>query len=69
MRVERKLSDGSINVYFDDMAKPIMSGTDKTFGSGYIGFGSFDDLGKVDNIKIYAPRVEKKKTQFFQAAQ
>jgi hypothetical protein len=68
VRVERKLSDGSINVYFDDMAKPIMSGTDKTFGTGYIGFGSFDDLGKVDNIKIYAPRVEKKTTQFFQAA-
>jgi hypothetical protein len=69
VRVERKLSDGSINVYFDDMARPIMTGTDKTFGTGYIGFGSFDDLGKVDNIKIYAPQIGKKKSEFFQAAE
>jgi len=69
VRVERKLSDGSINVYFDDMARPIMTGTDKTFGTGYIGFGSFDDLGKVDNIKIYAPQIGKKKSEFFHAAE
>lgn len=69
VRVERKLSDGSIKVYFDDMEKPIMTGADKTFGAGYIGFGSFDDLGKVDNIKIYAPKMGKKKTQFFRPAE
>src|SRR5262249_1400998 len=57
VRVERKLADGSIKVYFDDLTKPIMWAEDKTFGGGYIGFGSFDDLGKIDNIKIYAPSV------------
>ena len=55
VRVERKLSDGSIKVYFDDMTIPIMVAEDKNFGEGYIGFGSFDDTGKVDNIKIWGP--------------
>ena len=41
---------------------------EKTFGPGYIGFGSFDDMGKVDNIKIYSPKVTKKKTDFFKGA-
>lgn len=68
VRVERKQSTGVIKVYYDDLSKPIMTGEDKTFGSGYIGFGSFDDTGKIDNIKIYSPKVETKKTDFFQQA-
>jgi hypothetical protein len=65
VRLERKTSDGSIKVYFDDMTKPIMVAEDKTFDKGYIGFGSFDDTGKVDNIRIWGPSVETKKTEFF----
>ena len=38
-----------------------MTGTDKTFGSGAIGFGSFDDTGKVTNIKVWSARVEEMK--------
>ena len=67
IRVERTLADGMIKVYFDDMTKPIQWAQDKTFGVGYIGFGSFDDLGKIDNIKIYGPLVEPRKTGFFEA--
>lgn len=67
VRVERKAGDGTIKVYYDDLSKPIMVGEDKTFASGYIGFGSFDDKGKVDNIKIYTPSVENRPTVFFQA--
>ena len=55
VRLERKLSDGTIKVYFDDMTIPIMVAEDKTFGEGHIGFGSFDDTGKIDNIKIWGP--------------
>jgi hypothetical protein len=55
VRLERKLSDGTIKVFFDDMIHPIMVAEDKTFGEGYIGFGSFDDTGKIDNIKIWGP--------------
>ncbi|MBI2946238.1 MAG: hypothetical protein HYY23_01225 [Verrucomicrobia bacterium] len=65
IRLERKLSDGTIKVYFDDLTKPIMVAEDKTFGAGCIGFGSFDDTGKVDNIRIWGAAVEAKKTEFF----
>ena len=65
IRVERTLADGQIKVFFDDFSKPIMIGTDKTFSSGYVGFGSFDDKGKVDNIKVWGPSVELKRIGFF----
>lgn len=66
IRIERSLADGSLKTYFDDMTKPIMVGEEKTFVKGHIGFGSFDDLGKVTSIKIWGPSVETKKTGFFQ---
>ena len=66
IRVERRLVDGTIKVYFDDLTRPIMVGHDKTFGPGYIGFGSFDDTGKIDDIRIYGPTSGIKKTSFFQ---
>ena len=61
VKLERKVSDGSIKVYFDDMTIPIMVAEDKNFGAGLIGFGSFDDTGKVDNIKIWGPKLEEGK--------
>ena len=42
------------------MTTPIMEAVDSTFTRGYLGLGSFDDLGKIDNIKIFAPQVTKK---------
>jgi hypothetical protein len=65
VRVERKLAEGTIKVYFDDLTRPIMWGEDKTIGPGFIGFGSFDDMGKIDNIKIWGPSMETRKTGFF----
>ena len=65
VRLERKLADGTIRVYFDDLTKPIMVAEDKTFAKGGIGFGSFDDLGKIGHVKIWAPKMEAKKTGFF----
>lgn len=53
VRVVRNVSTGSIEVYFDDMSKPIMRATDKTFGAGGIGFGTFDDTGNIDNVIIW----------------
>jgi hypothetical protein len=69
IRVERKVADGTIKVYYDDLSKPVQVAEDKTFDFGYIGFGSFDDTGKIDNIKIYAPKMEKKKTEFYKRAE
>ena len=68
VRLERNVTAGTIKVYFDDLTKPIMVAEDKTFGSGQIGFGSFDDTGMVDNIRIWAPVVEAKQTGFFKPA-
>jgi len=65
VRIERKASDGTVRVFFDDMTKPIMTGNDKTFGPGAIGFGSFDDTGKIANIKVWSTAIETKKTAPF----
>ncbi|WP_339745118.1 hypothetical protein [uncultured Rubinisphaera sp.] len=52
-RVIRKVQEGTIEIYFDNMETPIMTATDKTFQHGRIGIGSFDDPGRFDDIKIY----------------
>lgn len=65
VRIERSLPDGSIRVYFDDMNTPIMEATDTHFDFGYIGFGSFDDTGRIDNIKVWGPQEEIPAGNFF----
>ena len=60
VRLERKASDGTVRVFFDDMTKPIMTAEDKTFGAGAIGFGSFDDNGKITNLKVWGTSVEER---------
>jgi hypothetical protein len=65
IRLERELVNGAIRVFFDDLSKPIMVGEDRTFGSGYVGFGSFDDTGKVRNIRISGVALERKPISFF----
>ncbi|WP_210416890.1 hypothetical protein [Echinicola soli] len=65
VKVIRNLEDHSIKVYFDDMTTPIMETTDNHFNIGHIGFGTFDDIGKFDNIKIWAPDQIKPSKNFF----
>ena len=65
VRIERKSSTGTVRVFFDDMEKPIMSGEEKAFGAGAIGFGSFDDTGKIANIKVWGTAVETVPTKPF----
>jgi hypothetical protein len=60
VRIERDITSGSILVYFDDMDNPIMKAEDMHFLSGYIGFGSFDDVGRIDNIKIHGEVIPNK---------
>jgi hypothetical protein len=54
-RVVRSAESGEITVYFDDLQTPVMTATDKSFGEGRVGFGSFDDIGNFDDIRIYVP--------------
>lgn len=60
VRIERKASDGTIKVFFDDMTKPIMLAEDKSFGPGWVGVGTFDDTARVSNIKIWGDKAEDK---------
>lgn len=45
---------GKIAVYFDDFTKPVITATDKALTHGWIGLGSFDDLGEFKNLTIQA---------------
>ena len=58
VRLVRKVDTGLIEVYFDDMTKPIMRANDKTFAWGRIGVGSFDDIGNYDDIVLRGVKVE-----------
>jgi hypothetical protein len=59
VKVVRKVSDGSIAIYWDDMKTPIMTTTDKTFVWGQVGVGSFDDSGHWAEVKVYGTRCKK----------
>jgi hypothetical protein len=55
VRLVRNIENGDVRVYFDDITTPAMTATDMTFGEGRVGFGSFDDIGNFDDIRIYVP--------------
>lgn len=57
VRVQRIGS--KISVWFDDMTTPAMIADDKSFGAGYIGFGSYNDTGHFANIRLWAPSANK----------
>src|SRR4051812_11707082 len=60
-RIVRNVETGSIEVYFDDMKKPVMKAVDKTFTWGEVGVGSFDDTGRFDNVLVYGKKAERPK--------
>ena len=60
VRVMRKSASGEINIFFDDMEKPVMTAVDKTFTRGRIGVGSFDDTGNFDDVKLWGVKTENK---------
>lgn len=65
VRIERNITAGKIRVFFDDMSTPIMEATDTHFDYGRIGFGSFDDTGRFDNIRIWGPEIYTQPEGFF----
>jgi hypothetical protein len=65
VRLVRDTAQGTIEVYFDDLSKPVMRAEDKTFLSGHVGFGSFDDTGRVRNVRVRGPKAEDKRADFF----
>ncbi len=59
IKIVRRTADGTIEIYFDDMEKPMMIAVDKTFTWGQVGLGSFDDNGNWDDFKLYGVKVER----------
>ncbi len=51
VRVERRVSDGATEVYFD--GKLVMTARDRTFTWGRLGVGSFDDSGNWADVTIH----------------
>jgi len=52
VKVVRKVADGTIEVYWDDMTTPVQTAQSRAFVWGRIGLGSYDDLGKFDNVVL-----------------
>lgn len=59
-RIFRDVDSGLIEVYFDDMTKPVMTANDKTFTWGQVGIGSFDDTGNFDDVIVRGVQVERR---------
>jgi len=60
VRVVRKPESGEIAIYFDDLAKPVMTAKDKTFAWGRIGVGTFDDTSDWDDVVVKGKKLEGK---------
>lgn len=52
VRVER-LGD-AIRVFYHDMTEPVIEANHTEFREGYVGVGSFDDTGLIDNVRLWA---------------
>ena len=61
VKIVRRTGDGTIEIYFDDMNKPVMRASNKRFTWGRVGVGSFDDTGDWDDFTLRGEKVEAKK--------
>jgi hypothetical protein len=52
VEVVRHVDTGEIAVYLDHSRNPLMTAVDKTFTSGRVGFGSFDNVGRVRHLTV-----------------
>jgi hypothetical protein len=59
VKVVRRVADGTMEVYFDDMDEPFMSAHDNAFKWGRVGLGTFDDNGNWDDFELHGVEVDK----------
>tara|TARA_R110002049_G_scaffold72490_6_gene187450 strand:- start:162235 stop:162897 length:663 start_codon:yes stop_codon:yes gene_type:complete len=52
VRVSRDIEAGDIRIFFDDLETAHMQVSDKTFGKGRVGIGSFDDKNEFDDVVV-----------------
>ena len=65
VRLERNVKTEHIQVYFDDSPKPVLRARDGTFGAGAVGFGSFDDVGRFADVRLWSDELEVRPPDFF----
>ena len=58
VRVKRDVAKGTIEIYYDDMKKPVMTAKDANFKWGQVGLGSFDDTTAWNNFVLRGEKVE-----------
>ena len=56
VRLECDIEAGNLRVFFDDMKTPVLAAANVHLTPGWIGFGSFDDTGRIDNIRLSGDR-------------
>jgi hypothetical protein len=59
VRVVRCAGSGETAVYMDGSKYPLMTAVDKTFDSGRVGFGSFDNQGRLRDLEVTGTAVAK----------
>ncbi|MEU5878867.1 PQQ-dependent sugar dehydrogenase [Spirillospora sp. NPDC047279] len=52
VRLRHCADTGETAVYLDGSRTPLMTAVDTTFASGRVGFGSFDNIGRVRDVRI-----------------
>jgi hypothetical protein len=52
VRVRHCAKSGEIAVYIDGAKTPLITATDKTFQAGRVGFGSFDNIGRMRDLTV-----------------
>jgi hypothetical protein len=57
VQVVRHADTGEIAVYLDHAKDPLMTAVDTTFTSGRVGFGSFDNIGRVRDFTVTGTEV------------
>jgi glucose/arabinose dehydrogenase len=59
IRVTHCAGTGEIAVYLDGSDVPLMTAVDKTFDSGRVGFGSFDNIGRLRDLRVTGTAVHR----------
>jgi len=61
VKIVRTVDRGTIEIFFDDMKKPVMKALDKSFQWGQVGIGSFDDTSAWDDIELRGVKLSRPK--------
>jgi hypothetical protein len=58
VRLTHCADTGETAVYLDGSRNPLITATDPVFASGRVGFGSFDNAGRVRHLKVTGTRAD-----------